>query len=142
MKELDLYITEKLKLNKDTLSDDDMFSIEYISSVLTKEHQLITKIMEQALLKDNVEVENIETLGVLTCFKIYTHNREDFLWILCFIYGRVASEGIHIKDEFDKKMKTCIREYGRKYKKHIHELYTMDEITDAYLKFRKLNHMR
>ncbi len=140
MKKINIYITEKLQINKD-VNTEESFDIDYESTAITKTDFLNYYIFNKTPVK-KFETKKLREKGLITTFNIKVFNKDDYLWLLVSIYDRVANEARNIKEDFDKKMKETVSQYTKKYKDNIHSLFTIDDIYDRYIEFRKRNNIR
>jgi len=140
MKKISEYIIEKLQINKD-VNTEESFDIDYESTAISKTDFLNYYIFNKTPVK-KFETKKLRERGLITTFNIKVFNKDDYLWLLVSIYDRVANEARNIKDDFDKKMKETVSQYTKKYKDNIHNLFTIDDIYDRYIKFRKRNNIR
>lgn len=137
MKEINNYIIEKLRINKD-IKIEEIFDIDYNSTAISKVDFLNYYIFNKTPVK-KFETKKIGEKGLITTFNIKVFNKDDYLWLLVSIYDRVANEARNIKDDFDKKMKETVSQYTKKYKDNIHDLFTIDDIYDRYIEFLNRN---
>ena len=88
------------------------------------------------------ETKIINKSRLVTTFNLKVFDKDDYLWLLVAIYHRVSNEAANIKDDFDKKMKSTISNYTRKFKDKIYNLFTIDDIYNRYIEYRKRNNIR
>ena len=135
MKELNTYITEKLRINKNS-KYEELYSLEYTSSSLTEEKQLLDFIKTKTPI-ENINIKISGNMGVMKIFSIEVYSKSDYLWLLIYLYSRIAPDYADIKVELDDWLKRCIRGYNKKYKDDVHKLFTNDEIYNKYIEFLK-----
>lgn len=139
MRKINTYIIERLKIDKD-ISVQKEYEIKYKSTAISRVNFLNSYIYKKIPV-EKYDTEIIFKRGLVTCFKMTVYDKDDYLWLLVCIYERVSNEARNIRDDFDKKMNETVHNYNKDYKEDIHKLFTMDEIYDRYIEYRKRNNI-
>ena len=139
MRKINTYITEKLKIDKD-ISVQKEYEIKYKSTAISRVNFLNSYIYKKIPV-EKYDTEIVFKRGLVTCYKMTVYDKDDYLWLLVCIYERVSNEARNIREDFDKKMNETVHNYNKDYKEAIHKLFTMDEIYDRYIEYRKRNNI-
>lgn len=132
------YILEKLVLNKNVQNEEE-YQIIYGSTAISTVNNLLETIMKRTTInKVNAKISSKD--GLMTWYDIIVETKQDYLKLLVWIYDRVSNYR-DIREDFDNRMKSTLKNYTKNYKSKIHSLYTMDEIYDAYIKYQKFNNV-
>ena len=133
MKQLNIYINEKLKIDKD-ISISKSYTIIYKSVVLTKESDVI-KTYESFLDEHmkHVKVHFLKQDREGWHYKITADNQEAFLYILMVTYYRGTNNRkvTEVIDDFDKVLNFRTDNYSE-IKDNIHKLYSDEDIISAW----------
>ena len=146
MKEINLFINEKLKINKDSHDKDyeKTYNIYLYSSIDNDKNYLERLLTKTKINKDNIECDLSEKNGYKYTYQITLYNKKDVLSLFIYILDSYSEETAYLIHDFnllDKCLNRGIQDYNKNWKNFLHSNFTDDEIKDRILQYTKDNYI-
>lgn len=145
MKEINLFINEKLKINKNSSNTDyeKTYTIYVKSSIYDEKHYLERLTNKCKINTDNIEINEFEHVGYSYTYKITVYNKKDLLSLFIYIFDSYSEETIHLLDDvniLDKYLNRGIKNYNKEWKEFLHSNFNEDAIKDRVIEYIKDNY--